>query len=610
MHYRYKKISFFVLIIVCSHFTLSCFAQKNSGMEKPVFPVDVRRAVSSFNCGKIESPDTSFVRKYLLSSIPNLKGESFSVEYLEGRQSKTGLHYLYRQNYLGIPVYRGTIKINLDDEGNILSLFDNTYPILKTPEGEFPSAEDSYDIVKAFYHEENDLVKILVENLYFDEGTGLVPASRIELWDKRGNFFELIINNDATVIYERDMNNYFNKKNIYNIDTPALARIFNPDPLTTAGVTYGAPYEDGSDADISQLNMQRQQVTIDVAFSNDSFRLESPYCKILNSSAKSTPDFQFTRSQDGFEDANAFYHINTYHSYIQQLGFTDLVNYPIWVDTHASVADNSNFSVGTPPRLSFGTGGVDDAEDSDVIIHEYGHAISHSAAPGSNVGIERNALDEALGDYLATSYSKSINPNNWANMFTWDGHNEFWAGREVVTNKHYPEDLVHQYYQDAVLWSATMMQIWDNIGKENTDEVQIEALYSYSGNMTMTDAANLVIQADVLLHGGEFVLPIRYWMCSRGFIPCDVGIDEAGIIHFSVYNSYGFARNNEDAIIKFNGPQAGDLQLTDAAGRVIYSAVFSGSEEVAVSPQMLSSGIYLIKVTSQTFSGCFKLTKF
>ena len=580
--------------------------------------VDVRKAVSSFYCGKIESTDTTLVKQYLLSTIPNLKGADFSVEYLEGTQSKTGLHYLYRQNYHGKPVYRGTIKINLDKTGNIISLFDNTYHILETPSGEFPNTDDCYDIIKSIYKEENDIVKILIEDLYFDLGPRLIPASRIELWDKGGNFFELIIDAEQMIVYERDMNDYFNNNRVHDVDTPALARVFNPDPLTTAEVSYGTPYEDASDADISQLNMQRQQVTIDVVFENDTFKLESPYCLITEHSipvvtpvTSLTPAFEFTRSQDGFEDVNAFYHINVYHDYVQQLGFDNIVDYPIWVDTHAmGGADNSNFSsAGGVPKLSFGEGGVDDAEDADVIIHEYGHAISHSAAPNTNDGIERTALDEAIGDYFAASYSKSINSYNWQKVFSWDGHNPFWNGRVVESDKHYPEDLQNNLYKDAELWSSTMMQIMDDIGRERTDEILIEALYSFSLQMSMTDAANLVIAADVSLNGGGYVAPIRYWMCMRGFIPCDVGIDENGISNFNVLNSYGFATRDEQAVIQFNSPQSGTIQLTDVMGRIIFSESFSGSSEYKISPKNLSSGIYLTKVTTQNFSSSYKLMK-
>ncbi len=610
----------FLSVLIVFIFPIFSFGQKiNDGMGSRLpHPVDVRRAVSSFYCGKIESTDTILVKQYLLSTIPNLKGADFSVEYLEGTQSKTGLHYLYRQNYHGKPVYRGTIKINLDKTGNIISLFDNTYHILETPAGEFPNTDDCYDIIKSIYKEENDIVKILIEDLYFDLGPRLIPASRIELWDKRGNFFELIIDAEQMIVYERDMNDYFNNNRVHDVDTPALARVFNPDPLTTAGVTYGTPYEDASDADISQLNMQRQQVTIDVAFENDTFKLESPYCLITEHSipvvtpvTSLTPAFEFTRSQDGFEDVNAFYHINVYHDYVQQLGFDNIVDYPIWVDTHGmGGADNSNFSAaGSPPRLSFGEGGVDDAEDADVVIHEYGHAISHSAAPGTNSGTERTALDEAIGDYFAASYSKSINSFNWENMFSWDGHNEFWNGRVVVSSKHYPENLQNNLYKDAEIWSSTMMQIMDNIGREKTDEILIEALHSFSSNMTMSDAACLVIQADHTLNDGEFAIPIGWWMSQRGFTVCGVGINELSKNHFTVLNSYGFTTRNENAVIQFNSPQTGTIVLTDATGRIIISESFSGSSECKISPKNLSSGIYLTKVTTQNFSSSYKLMK-
>jgi hypothetical protein len=601
-------------------FSLIGFAQKTDDGSVPRLPhvVDLRKAVSSFNCGKIENTDTSFVRQYLLSTIPNLRGTDFAIEYLEGKQSKTGLHYLYRQLYNGKPVYRGTVKINLDKSGNIISLFDNTYKIIQTPAGEFPSSDECYEIIKAIYHEENDIVRILIENLYFDVGATIIPASRIELWDKQGNFYELIIDDEAMVIYERDMNNYFKGKKSHDVDTPALARVFNPDPLTTAGVAYGAPYADAADADISQLNMQRQQVTIDVAFENDTFKLESPYCLITDHSIPDvapvtslTPDFEFTRSQDGFEDVNAFYHINVYHDYVQQLGFDNIVDYPIWVDTHAmGGADNSNFSAaGSSPRLSFGEGGVDDAEDADVIIHEYGHAISHSAAPNTNSGTERNALDEAIGDYFAASYSKVINPFNWQKVFSWDGHNEFWNGRVVESNKHYPEDLQNNLYKDAEIWSSTMMQIMDAIGREETDEILIESMFSLAAQITMNDAACLLLQTAQTLNGGEHALKVSYYLALRGFSGCGIGLNEVDKNNLMLLNSYGFAARNEHAVIHFNAPQTGVMELTDATGRIIFSEQFSRVQELKISPENLSSGIYLTNVTTQNFSSTYKLMK-
>ena len=84
---------------------------------------------------------------------------------------------------------------------------------------------------------------------------------------------------------------------------------------------------------------------------------------------------------------------------------------------------------GAPTLHAFGEGGVDDAEDGDVIIHELGHAISHMRA-NSNSGTERSTYDEALGDYFAERYGRLLGITS-NRVFDWDGNNTFWSGRSV-----------------------------------------------------------------------------------------------------------------------------------------------------------------------------------
>jgi hypothetical protein len=85
------------------------------------------------------------------------------------------------------------------------------------------------------------------------------------------------------------------------------------------------------------------------------------------------------------------------------------------IDPHGTSADNSFFSY--PNFIYYGTGGVDDAEDADVITHEYSHFLSRNAAPNTNVGMERQGLDEGLGDYVAASYFKPISTHLKKNGF-------------------------------------------------------------------------------------------------------------------------------------------------------------------------------------------------
>ncbi|MBL4577407.1 MAG: T9SS type A sorting domain-containing protein, partial [Flavobacteriales bacterium] len=301
-------------------------------------------------------------------------------------------------------------------------------------------------------------------------------------------------------------------------------KVFLPDPLTSAGQVYGGVYADNGDADNAALNDERYDVTMVVDFANDTFRLTSPLVEIQNFSNPVTtiaistvPNFDFTRTQKEFEDVNCFYHLTTFQNYMQSLGFA-LVNYQLGVDAHAlNGADNSMFNF---PRLYFGDGCVDDAEDADVIIHEYGHAITASAAPNTWIGSERKALDEGAGDYLATSYTRMLNSFNWELMFGWDGHSSAcWPGRTAATTKQYPAGLTGDIHADGEIWSSTLMQIWEVLGRETTDQIFLQSLYSYAQNISMTDAAYMFLDADSLLNGGANYVASYYWFEKRGILP-------------------------------------------------------------------------------------------
>ena len=103
-------------------------------------------------------------------------------------------------------------------------------------------------------------------------------------------------------------------------------------------------------------------------------------------------------------------------------------------------ADNSHYLSGSG-RLAFGEGGVDDAEDADVIIHELGHGLHDWVTDGGLSQV--NGLSEGTGDYAAGSYSRAIgfwSPSDAAYSWTfnWDGHNPFWDGRILNYSASYP----------------------------------------------------------------------------------------------------------------------------------------------------------------------------
>lgn len=610
------KYLYSISFLICC---LSATAQKHLESDRNFHYIDKRNCMSSFEKIYMGGYSEEKIKDYLYKNILNLQYTGISIEQINKVESPGGLHLEFIQKFKGVPVYRSQIKVNLDNKGNIISVFDNTYNFksLLLEDIEYPDSTIVIDYLTNSFPEEKNYQ---IENFLFSEGNNIIPVMRIEIFDSK-NFekLEILLNSEGTVIYKNNLNSYFKA----SADSLVKATIFLPDPLTKGQVAYGNPYLDNSDADITELNIQRDTIDMIVTFDNDTFRLISPYAIIKEFSNPSTtpayqtiPQFYFTRSQQEFEDINAYYHINYFQSYIQSLGFLNLVNYQISIDAHAlNGADNSTFIPFSQDSsaLMFGEGGVDDAEDPDVIIHEYGHAISNSAAPNTNNGLEREALDEANGDYFASSYSRHLYSYNWENVFSWDGHNEFWPGRQTISTKHYPEDLVYNLYDDADIWSSTLMEIWSDIGRETTDKILLQSMYSYSSNMTMTDAAYLFIQADSLLNNGVNFANIYNRFSTRGILPSANGINSLnslGTKLISVLNLKEWCEGKADLCIKFKERANGRTKLYNIEGKEILEINFNNSTETSVKTMNLPIGIYFLSIITNNDILQLKLLRF
>jgi len=579
------------------------------------YPIDAKEAVL-LEARPTIGTDTSSIISYLLEQIPNLQEDGCGLVLESFRVSPKALHFQFDQTFHGRKVFRGTMKVNMRPDGRVLSIFDHTIAIPEGVQTQFPP-HDAYHagLMVHYDHAPNGrLERYELEETFFWDGETLLPAIRLEVLERTDRFYEMVLNTDVQVIYQNDLITYFAPA---PQDSLVTLWVFNPDPLTTAGQDYGIPYADQNDQDIAVLNAERTPVQAIVTFDNGTFHLRNSAVEIRDFSNPLTAEttsnsnvFNFTRSEVGFEDCNTLYHITRFRDHLHQLGFTGLMDYAIHADAHAlNGSDNSQFNPGTnPPSLAFGEGGVDDAEDADVIVHEYGHAIMHSAAPNSNVGTQRRALDEAIGDYFAASYSRHLNPFRWEDVFTWDGHNEFWAGRSAVSDKHYPENIQQNIYSDAPIWSATLMQIWGDIGREATDAIMLQAAYSFAQGMTMPQAAIAFLQADTLLFDGAYFTPIHQRMYDRGLIPWDVSVPESASVqhHFRLLGTADFSGGNGPASI--TGQQPFTVQLMDAMGRIVRTKSTPALSH-GISPDGLAAGIYVLSVRSALGIAGFKLVK-
>jgi hypothetical protein len=148
----------------------------------------------------------------------------------------------------------------------------------------------------------------------------------------------------------------------------------------------------------------------------------------------------------------AYFWITEAQKYIQRLGFGSgplrAINKESQdVRINQWGLDNS-FSWDKKDLLRFGKGGVDDAEDAEVILHECGHAMQDSQQTpfGYGASIEAGSIGEGFGDYWAVTVSDVVAPTaDPACVADWDSVSHTSAVphclRRVDTDLHYPEDL-------------------------------------------------------------------------------------------------------------------------------------------------------------------------
>ena len=119
-----------------------------------------------------------------------------------------------------------------------------------------------------------------------------------------------------------------------------------------------------------------------------------------------TNEFIYTRHADQFEQVMGYFWVNQAQEYLQSLGFGSTLpgivheSFTVKIDQYGG--DNS-YQTDKPYRIRLGKGGVDDAEDGEVIVHEYGHAVHASQVPGYGASLDAGSIGESFGDYLSVT---------------------------------------------------------------------------------------------------------------------------------------------------------------------------------------------------------------
>lgn len=561
------------------------------------FTEEPRQVFVTYPLEITELPGSFEILSQVLRHLPesDLKAENFSL--LTYRESPVGYHYLYQYRLQGIPVEGQYLRAFVDKNLNLRQLIWQLRGSHMPPVAVFGDAETlrlrlaamNYvgEITRVWKYHPDGWQALLKANVIED----IAAFAEYRFYD--ANYQE---------VYRVDNAARFEGK-----DSVILAHVFYPDPLTSAQAPYGGAFLDFNDADSPALNNERIWRPMHVDFVNDSFFLRDSvfyFAELENPISQQPillgPGANFTRSQQEFEFVNSLYHLQSWIRRVHDLGYP-MPGMPIQVDPHASNgADVSGFTpVFGDMALVFGEGGIDDAEDADVLVHELGHALSYSVAPGTNNGFERTSFEEGNCDYFAMSYSRQISNYGWEKTFNWDG-NMTWQGRVVNTTKVLPQDYSSNKYSNAEIWVAALREIYDSIGPDLTDRLVLCALYNQVTDMRFNQMANNCLQCDSILNNGANRMLIFNAMNTRG-LAFPLGFKEPVNSSWSLLNSAGFAFRSEALRVDFGGLSfSGTAEVYDIQGKLIHRVRLQDVLYFELNEPVKEKGLYLLRLHSDT----------
>jgi zinc metalloprotease ZmpB len=241
--------------------------------------------------------------------------------------------------------------------------------------------------------------------------------------------------------------------------------------------------------------------------------------------------FRYTRHQDEFEQVNAYFWVTEAQRYIHSLGFGEtrrpINDQPQAVRINQFGQDNSFATDHPKDELRFGKGGVDDAEDAEVVLHEYGHAIHFSQ--GFVFGSEQaGAISEGFADYWAVTVGDVVSralgvPEREPLPCVADWDSTSYTStvphclRRVDTNLHFPQDLNGEVHHDGQIWSRALWDIRQALGNVRADTIILQGSFDFPGT-TMPDLANRTVAAAQQLYGTAAANAVRTAFADRGIL--------------------------------------------------------------------------------------------
>ncbi|APJ03723.1 PepSY domain-containing protein [Silvanigrella aquatica] len=451
-----------------------------------------------------------------LALISVRKNEGFNVVRFEQRSQ-------------GVPVYGSSIAITVTNKGRVSYVASNSITgIVNTNYQlnylQYIEKEQAIEFAKN--HLGNKDIKINESKfmIYKNANGEITQVWKINLISNstpKGDWEILVDANNGNILRaeEKQFHAYGTAK-VYKVDPLSSTRHKNGDSgYVDNKLNPNSSDTTQSSTDSPELTAARIDVNLkEISLNNGKYSLSSSYaeCQDFESPkdaacpVQSNSDFTFTRTSKYFDAVNAYYDIDTYMRYVNETLGINVMPYKykggVRFDPHAVNGDDNSYYSSFTGALSFGQGGIDDAEDVMVVIHELGHGIHDWITHGHSGNDSRDGIGEGTGDYLAAGYVRDQQENKWLPsdeqynwVMRWDGHNLFWPGRVSNWNvgRKYPDNVVNtgDSHKSGQYWSSCNIAARDKLGGKLMDKAFLNGLSKTIETATQVSAAQAIIDA-------------------------------------------------------------------------------------------------------------------
>ena len=431
------------------------------------------------------------------------------LKLIRTKTSLLGKHYWYQQTFKGLPVINGYYARHVDKSGKLLQIADgrDAVPTNLDVTVKVPSATATKSANEAITARAAR-ARIAAPNKNITPAPTATQAAA-QLAVIGGSNARLVWNvtsrsaEGATRSLVDAKSGAIVESKVISDNVDGRGSVFDPNPVVSE---QNEQLTDQNDKNQDVLFLAQKNVILRNL--DGSGKLVGPYVNIKEAKGglaqSKTNTFVYQRQNDKFEQVMAYYHVNQTQEYIHQLGFTEVNNESQDFSINTFNGDNSFYDPSVD-LITMGEGGVDDAEDAEVIWHEYGHAIQDDIVPGYGESLQAGAIGEGFGDYWAVTMSVPVSKGfELPCVMDWDATSYTsevpHCLRRTDTGKT-TDDIIDEVHADGEIWSNALWDIHKALGRDKANKLILQGTFFYAPDTSFADAARVTVQSARLLYG-------------------------------------------------------------------------------------------------------------